>query len=149
MVEGSIAIGGKSIESLQRANGCNNFIPLVNWTRIEFMTSEAHKFRGKVVQHGEDRRIEALNRFIGLKKWEDYDLILQFRPDVMLRSPITEWGIDFSKINYAHFEGGTNVCDPRKLVKYGTPDNPPFQIGSPSIGDRKNTCSLVILVSLV
>lgn len=103
MVEGSIAIGGKS-GGKDKADGCNNFISLVDWTRVEFMSSEAHLFRNKVIQHGEQRRIEALNRFIGTR-WEEYDMILQFRPDVMLRRPITEWGLDFNKINYAHFEG--------------------------------------------
>jgi hypothetical protein len=137
MAIGSIAIGGKAAGTQERADGCNDFVHLVNWTRIEFMPSEAHLKKGKIVAHGEERRIEALNRFIGIENWHKYDLVLQFRPDVMLRIPITQWGIHFNKVNYAHFEGSPRECDPRFLInKIGDYRLPP---GVPAIGDRKFT----------
>ena len=49
MAAGSLAIGGGSAgstESQQKAAGCNDFAHLANWTRLDFMKSEAHIQKG-------------------------------------------------------------------------------------------------------
>lgn len=118
MVAGAYVIGGKGVGTQEKADGCNDFISLVDWTRIEFMPPETTSGIPKIFEHGEQRKTEALRRFVGVTNWKDYDLVFQFRPDVMFRKPVTEWGLDFNKISYAHFEGTINICDPQKLIKY-------------------------------
>ena len=58
-----------------QAAGCNDFAAYANWTQLEFMPSEAHSRSpqraggpARSVRHGEERRVEALKRFVGLAK---------------------------------------------------------------------------------
>lgn len=45
-----------------QASGCNDFGAYANWTQLEFMPS------ARSVRHGEERRVEALKRFVGLAR---------------------------------------------------------------------------------
>ena len=123
---------GADAKEARKASGCNDFAGLANWTRLDFMPSEAAVCRkcARLVSHGEERRAEGLYRFIGVERWERYDFIIHTRPDVVLRSPVTSWGLDLARVNTPHFESnGPRECDPAKLLAGSGTNGRPYAMG--------------------
>lgn len=108
--------GGVQLFGLFEASlvgACYDISELMNWTRLEFMPSETPEnpssqsdiffAAATTITRGEERREEALRRFIGLDNWRNYDFYLPFRPDTKFRRPITEWGLNLQQINVPHW----------------------------------------------
>ena len=119
-------LGDNTAMTAQRAHGCNDITQLANWTKLEFMPSEASQGKKeRVVSHGEQRRAMAMAHFFlgpGDNHWQKYDFVINTRPDAMFRIPLTAWGVDLTKINTPHYEknGPGWDCDPAKLATAAT-----------------------------